>query len=192
MRHSLVRSMCAAAALALLAAPALHAQATIPTTPRIILTPHAGLVVGHSQGAAEAAFATVTAEMPLGGGWSATAEGMGNLSKYAIRVCAVQANEGCRMPTDMRWAGSVGVTARPFTLGPISPYAGVSGGAARWEQNGVFGTGPMAVARAGVDVRVAGPVGVRADVARRYVWVDGADDFRADVFSLGASFSVGR
>lgn len=83
---------------------------------------------------------------------------------------------------------------RPLRVGPLEPYAGVSGGVARWVRISERGVAPMAALRAGLDLRVAGPFGVRADIVRRVTWADTPDasPMHADVFSLGAWFAVRR
>jgi hypothetical protein len=188
MHRPLVRTAIAAALL--LVADGLEAQAT----PRALLVPQIGAAIHHSDGADVTTMASLAAEVPVGAGWSLMAEGMTAMADYAITACPFRPGEPCLIRAAIRSGAAAGVVVRPFRLGRVEPYAGVSAGVARWERNDDMGTAPLASLRAGVDVRVAGPFGVRADLVRRLAWTDtpSGSPLYADVFSLGASFALQR
>jgi hypothetical protein len=189
MLRPLVRT--ASAAALLLLADGLAAQSAVP---RLVLAPQIGGAIQQSRGVEMRAMASLVAEVPVGRGVSLMAEGTAALGDYALTVCFQARTDGCGPLLDMRSAAAAGAMARPIRLGPVAPYAGVSGGVARWARGDARGTAPLASMRAGVDVRVAGPFGVRADLVRRILWTDQADEspVRADVLSLGASFALRR
>lgn len=188
MHRSVVRTAFAAALL--LAAKGLSAQAA----PRALLVPQIGAAVHHSDGADVTTMASLAAELPVGAGWSLMAEGTLAMGDYAMTACPFRPGEPCLIPAAIRSGAAAGVVVRPFRLGRLAPYAGVSAGVARWERNDDTGTAPLASLRAGVDVRVAGPFGVRADLVRRLAWTDTprGSPLYADVLSLGASFAFRR
>jgi hypothetical protein len=190
MLRSFVRSALPVAALLLLA-DGLAAQSAV--SPRLLLVPQVGAPIQQSRGAQTGPMASLAAEVPVGRGVSLTAEGTAALGDYALTVCH-QPELPCGALVQMRSGAAVGVTARPFQLGRVAPYVGVSGGVVRWAGDGLRGTAPLASLRAGVDVRVAGPFGVRADLVRRIFRADEADDsaVHADMLSLGASFALRR
>jgi hypothetical protein len=185
-----VRPVVPAAALLLLA-EGLAAQSA--ASPRLLAVPQLGAAIQQSRGAQMTAMASFAAEVPVGRGISLTAEGTTALGDYALTVCR-QPELPCGALVQMRSGAAVGVMARPFQWGRVAPYAGVSGGLARWARADLRGTAPLASLRAGVDVRVAGPFGVRADLARRVFRADEADGsaVHADMLSLGASFALRR
>jgi hypothetical protein len=187
MHRPLVRSAFAAAAL-LLAADRLAAQAQ----PRALLVPQVGAAVHHSDGADLTTVASLAVELPVGRGWSLMAEGMTAMTDHAITACPFLPGSECLIPAAFRSGAAAGVMVRPFQLGRLAPYAGVSAGVARWARNDDAGTAPLASLRAGMDVRVAGPFGVRADLVRRVAWTDTpeGDPLYADVFSVGASYAL--
>jgi hypothetical protein len=178
-----------AAVVLLLSAGELEAQSGT----RLILAPQVGGVVAHSQGAEADAFGSLVAEVQAGRGWSLSAEATTSMSNEAIRVCH-QFSDPCTVGTDIRSAAAAGVVMRGPRLSVLEPYAGVSGGVARWSRVDERGYAPLAAARAGLDLRVVGPFGVRADFTRRMVWADTPEGspLHTDVFSLGAWFAVRR
>jgi len=189
MLRTFIRSVSAAAALLLLA-NSLAAQ-TAPA-PRILLVPQVGAAVHQSPSADVTTMASLAAEMPVWRSVSLTAEGITALREPLLHVCIDDVL--CSTPTGIRSGVAAGVLVRPFQLGPVSPYAGASGGVARWDRYEERGTAPLASLRAGVDVRVAGPFGVRGDLVRRIVWSEEADSssIHADMLSIGASFALRR
>lgn len=189
MLRTTIRSVSAAAALLLLV-DGLAAQTAAP--PRILLVPQVGAAVHQSASADVTSMASLAAEMPVWRSVSLMAEGIAALREPLLHVCMDDVL--CSTPTGIRSGVAAGVIVRPFRLGPVSPYAGASGGVARWDRYEERGTAPLASLRAGVDVRIAGPFGVRADLVRRFVWADEADvsPVRADVLSIGASFALRR
>lgn len=189
MHGPLVRSVFAAAVLLLLA-DGLAAQ----STPRALLVPQVGAAVYSSDDTDVTTMGSLAVELPVGRGWSLMAEGMAALYDHILWACPAIPGEPCRIPTDIRAGAAAGVVVRPFGLGRLQPYAGVSAGVARWERNDDTGTAPLASLRAGVDLRVAGPFGVRVDLARRLAWTHtpGGDPLIADVFSVGASYALRR
>lgn len=181
------------AALVLLGASSLRAQ-TDPSPARMILAPQVGGVVSHSAGTDEAAFASLTAEVPVSRMLSVAVEGTAMLGDVALRACPFHPGEPCRTGTELRSAAAAGVVARPVRLGPLVPYAGIAAGVARWARDEDRGTAPLAAVRAGLDLRIIGPFGVRADLVRRIAWADDpeASPLHMDVFSLGVSFALRR
>lgn len=138
--------------------------------------------------------AALVAEMSVGRGWSLAAEWTRPYGGYAIRVCPAVEGVECVIGAELRSTGAVGVMARPVRVGPLEPYAGVSVGAARWAYEWDSGVAPMAAARAGLDVRIAGPVGLRADFVRRVAWTDtpNGSPMHTDMLSLGMRFALRR
>ena len=195
MTRLLVRSAVLAASVAAVAAQDVSAQTGDDAGTRVIVTPQVGAVVGHSRGGEVNAAATLVAEMPLGRGWSVAAEWMRPYGGYALRACPSLPDGGeCVIGAELRSAGGVGVMVRPFRLGPLEPYAGVSAGAVRWAYNWDSGVSPMAALRAGVDLQVAGPFGLRADLVRRVAWTDtpNGSPLHTDMLSLGARIAFRR
>jgi hypothetical protein len=193
MTRFLVRSGLLAAMLSAVAAQGATAQADGAPRSRIIVAPQLGLVVDHSASAERNVLASLTAEVPIGSAFSVTAEWTRPYGGYVEYGC--RAIEGdCFTGAELRSSGAVGLTVRPMRLGPLEPYAGVSGGAARWARNSESGVAGMAVMRAGLDVAVAGPFGVRADVVRRWAWADtpGSMPLRTDMVSIGARYAFRR
>lgn len=192
MHRSLVRSLSAGAALLVLA-DGLAAQA--PASTRVLLVPQMGAIVHPSEHADATPMASLAVEVPVGRGWSLMAEGTAATTDYLLRVCH-GALASCTAPTGIRGGAAAGVVVRPLQRGRLQPYAGMSAGVARWVEGGERGNGPLASVRAGVDVRVAGPFGVRADLVRRVLWSGlGEAEYasvHADVVSLGASFALRR
>jgi hypothetical protein len=188
MLRSLVCSV--SAATLLLLADGLAAQSA--GSPRLLVVPQVGAAVHQSADAQVMTMASLAAEVPVGRGVSLMVEGTAALTDQMLEVCLDTAV--CAAPTGIRSGATAGVVVRPFQLGRVTPYAGVSGGVARWAREDLRGTAPLASLRAGVDVRVAGPFGVRADLVRRIVWADESDEspVRADVLSIGASFALRR
>lgn len=188
MRNAFVRSLSAAALLLL--ADGLAAQSVLP---RAMVVPQIGATFHQSRSSDVTIIASLAAEVPVARGVSVMAEGMMSTTDYLLRVC-FDSLSVCSAPTGLRSGVTAGLLARPFRLGRVAPYAGVSGGVARWARGQTNGNAPLASLRAGVDVQVAGPVGVRADLSRRLLWSDQADysPVYADVLSLGASFSLRR
>jgi len=188
MLRTFARSVSAAAALLLLA-DNLAAQ-TAPA-PRILLVPQVGLAMNQSESPDLRSMASFMAEMPVSRRVSLMAEGTAALRARLLYVCI---DSPCSVPTEIRSGLAAGVVVRPFQLGRVTPYAGASTGVARWNRYEERGTAPLASLRAGVDVRIAGPFGVRADLVRRIVWAEDADvsPVRADVLSIGASFALRR
>ncbi len=186
MLRALVRS--ASAAAFLLLAQGLAAQ----SAPRVLVVPQVGTAVRSSFEMEQANMASLMAELRLNRFLSLTAEGTAALGDPARHWCSGTAS--CFVPATIRSGAAAGVVVRPFQLGPVAPYAGGSLGVARWEQAEWGGNAPLATLRAGVDVRIAGPFGVRADVARRTFWSDEVSDMPSytDVLSFGASFALGR
>lgn len=180
--------LAAAAALVLLSASPVSSQA------RAVLVPQVGAIVNWAEGTDASAMASLTAELPLGGGVSLTAEATTALFDYASWACPSLPEAVCVIPAAIRQGAAVGVVAHPVRTRALSLYAGGSAGAARWTRNEEDGTAPMASLRAGMDVQVAGPFGIRAELVRRIVWaeVPGVSSLRADVFSLGARFALRR
>lgn len=189
MLRTIIRSVSAAAALLLLA-DGLAAQSAAP--PRILLVPQVGVAMNQSQSPDLRSMASFTAEMPVSRRVSLMAEWTAALRARLLYVCTLDVP--CSTPTEIRSGLAAGVVVRPFQLSRVTPYAGASTGVARWTRDGQRGTAPLASLRAGVDVRVAGPFGVRADLVRRIVWSEEADvsPVRADVLSIGASFALRR
>jgi hypothetical protein len=189
MSHRLIRSFCAATALLLLA-DGLAAQGR----PAVRLIPQAGTTIHHSRGVTAASMGALAVEVPVWRGVSLTAEGTAALRDHPPTIRCNDAIASCWSPMGIRSGYSAGVMVHPFRIGPVAPYAGVSAGRAQWVHDVWSGDAPMASYRAGLDVRVAGPLGVRADLARRVVWSDesGYSALRSDVLSVGASFSLGR
>jgi hypothetical protein len=179
-----------AAALVLLTASPVAAQGGA----RAVLVPQVGAVVNWAEGTDASAMASFTAELPLGGAWSLTAEATTALGKDLLWVCPSLPGALCVIPAAIRQGGAVGVVAQPIRTRALAVYAGVSAGAARWTRQEDADVAPMASLRAGMDVQVAGPFGIRAEVVRRIVWVDVPDvsTLRADVFSIGARFALPR
>jgi hypothetical protein len=193
MTRSTVRSTLLAAIVSAVAAQGATAQAGGAPWSRIIVAPQLGVVVDHSASAERNVLASLSAEMPIGSAFSVAAEWTRPYGGYALHVCP--AIEGdCFIGAELRSSGAVGVTVRPVRLGPLEPYAGVSGGAARWARNSESGVAGMAAMRAGVDVAVAGPFGVRADLVRRWAWADtpGSTPLRTDMVSIGARYAFRR
>lgn len=190
MTRSPVRSIVFAAAITAVCAQGLAAQAA---PPRVILAPQVGAVVSHSRGGQVSAAAGLVAEVPVGRGWSVAGEWSRPYGAYAITVCHAAAFE-CTSGTQLRVSGSLGVMVRPFRVGRLEPYAGISGGAVRWEHVSVSGVSPMASLRAGLDLQVTGPFGLRADLVRRMAWTDAPNGspVRADMLSLGARIAFRR
>jgi hypothetical protein len=184
MLRALVRSVSVAALLLL--AEGLAAQ----STPRVLLVPQVGAAVRNSFSMDQGSMASVMAEWRLLRFFSLTAEGTAALGDPVRRRCSDVAS--CFDPATIRTGAAAGVVVRPFQLGPVAPYAGASLGVARWEQADWDGSAPLATFRAGVDVRIAGPFGVRADVARRTFWSEEVGDTPSytDVVSVGTSFAV--
>lgn len=194
MHRSVVRILSLAVLLGAAAAQDLAAQADAGARPRWIVAPQVGGVVSHSRGAEVNAAASVIVEMPVGRGWSVSAEWTRPYGGFAERACPF-VDASCAIGAELRSAGAVGVMARPFRVGPFAPYAGVSGGVVRWTRSfHESGVAPLTALRAGVDVRVVGPVGLRADVVRRVAWTDAptGSPLRADMFSLGARIDIRR
>lgn len=185
MLRAFVRS--ASAAAFLLLAQGLAAQ----STPRVVVVPQVGAAVGSSFSMEKTSMATLTAEWRPSRFFALSAEGTMALGDPARRWCL--AASSCFVPATIRTGASAGVVVRPFQLGPVGPYAGASLGMARWEQDAWGGNAPMGTLRAGVDVRIAGPFGLRVDAARRTVWSEEIGDTPAytDVVSLGTSFALG-
>jgi hypothetical protein len=158
----------------------------------ITIAPQVGVVVDHSRNAERNVLASVVAEMPVARGWSVTAEWTRPYGGYAERVCAIEGD--CFIGAELRSSGAVGVMVRPVRLGPLQPYAGVSGGAARWARNSESGVARMALMRAGLDVTVAGPLGLRADLVRRWAWAEtpGTTPLHTDMISIGARYAFRR
>ena len=183
-------SIAAAAAVLLLSAGELEAQSGT----RLILAPQVGGVVAHSEGAEADAFGSLVAEVQAGRRWSLSAEATTSMSRDVIRACPSLPEAVCRIGTDLRTAAAAGVVMRGPRLAVLEPYAGVSGGVARWSRVDERGYAPLAAARAGLDLRVVGPFGVRADFTRRMVWADTPEGspLHTDVFSLGAWYAVRR
>jgi hypothetical protein len=192
MPRFLLRSALLAASLASAAPPAFAQVDGAPRT-RAIVTPQVGAVIGHSRGGEANVLASLMAEMPVGRGFSLAAEWTRPYGGYAIRACPATSFE-CDIGAELRSTGAVGVIARPVRVGPLEPYAGVSVGAARWAYDWNSGIAPMAVARAGLDVRIAGPVGLRADLVRRAAWTGtrNGSPMHTDMFSLGARIAFRR
>lgn len=192
MTRLMVRSTLFAAILSALAAQGAIAQAGAAPWSRIIVTPQVGVVVDHSASAERNVLASLTAEMPISSVFSVATEWTRPYGGYAQYVCAIEGD--CFIGAELRSSGAVGVTVRPVRLGPLEPYAGVSGGAARWARNSESGVAGMAAMRAGVDVAVAGPFGVRADLVRRWAWADtpGSMPLRTDMISIGARYAFRR
>ena len=188
MHRPLVRSALAAALLLL--PDGLAAQAADP--PRALLVPQVGAAVHQSRSSQMTSMASLAVELPVGHGVSLMAEGTAALTDHLLTVCWDSAV--CAAPTGIRSGATAGVVVRPFQLGRLAPYAGVSAGVARWARADFRGTGPLASLRAGVDARITGPFGVRADLVRRILWSDEADfsPVYADVLSVGASFALRR
>ncbi|HST60326.1 MAG TPA: hypothetical protein VLK84_16585 [Longimicrobium sp.] len=186
MLRALVRS--ASASAFLLLAEGLAAQ----SAPRVVVVPQVGTAVRNSFDMEQASMASLMAEWRPFRFLALTAEGTAALGDPKRHHCSGTAS--CFAPATIRSGATAGVVIRPFQLGPVAPYAGASLGVARWEQAEWGGNAPLATLRAGVDVRIAGPFGVRADVARRTVWSEEIGDTPAytDVVSLGTSFAVGR
>lgn len=192
MTRFLVRTAFLAVAVSAAAVQGASAQ-DAPRT-RVIVAPQVGAVVGHSRGAEANVLASLVAELPVGGGFSLAAEWTRPYGGYAIHACPALADFECEIGAELRSSGAVGVMVRPVRLGPLEPYAGASVGAARWAFNWDSGIAPMAVARAGVDLQIAGPVGVRADLVRRVAWTDtpNGSPMHTDMFSLGARIAFRR
>jgi hypothetical protein len=184
MIRSLVRSIVFAASISAVFAQDVAAQTA---RPRIVLAPQVGAVVSHSRGGEVSASAGLVAEVPVGRGWSVAGEWSRPYGAYAIPVCNVTQGP-CVIGTELRVSGSLGVMVRPFDLGRLEPYAGVSAGAVRWSRPDESGVSPMASLRAGVDLQIAGPFGLRADLVRRVAWTDtpNGSPLHADMLSLGA------
>jgi hypothetical protein len=161
---------------------------------RVVVAPQVGAVVSHSRGGEANVLAALVAEMPVGGGFSLSAEWTRPYGGYAIRACAPMPGFECEIGAELRSSGAVGVLVRPVRLGPLEPYAGISAGAARWAFNRESGIAPMAVARAGLDLQIAGPVGLRADLVRRVAWTDtpNGSPMHTDMLSLGARIAFRR
>lgn len=184
MHRLLVHSL---AAVLLLLANGLVAQ-TAP--PRSLLVPQFGAVVRNSEGDAFTTMASLAGELAVGRRVAVMAEGTTALMDPAIIVCH-DVTSVCRATTGIRAGAAAGVVVRPFQLGRFSPYAGASAGVARWARDGFRGMSPLTSVRAGVDVRVAGPFGVRADLVRRTIWpYEDERSVHADVFSLGAAYAL--
>lgn len=193
MTRSIARSTHLAAFLSAVVAQGAAAQADGAPWSRIIVAPQVGVVVDHSAGAERNVLASVVAEMPVGSGFSVAAEWTRPYGGYAERVCpAIEAE--CNIGAELRSAGALGVMVRPVRLGPLEPYAGVSGGAVRWARYSESGVARMASVHAGLDVHVAGPFGVRADLARRWAWTErpGTTPVRTDMVSVGARYAFRR
>jgi hypothetical protein len=186
------RSLLFSVSLAAFSTQGLAAQAG--AFPRVIVAPQVGAVVGHSSGSDANVAASVVAEMPVGRGWSLAAEWTRPYGGYAQRVCLAIEDVPCVIGAELRSAGGIGVVVRPVRVGPFEPYAGVSGGAARWARNDDSGVAPLASLRAGLDVHVAGPFGLRADLVRRVAWTDtpNGSPMHVDMFSVGARFAFRR
>lgn len=186
MMRQLVRS--AVLAVAAVTARGVSAQTGEGGRARIIVAPQVGAVVSHSRGAQENAAATLVAEVPLGRGWSVAAEWMHPYGSYALQACPPFPGAGCVIGAELRSAGSVGVVVRPLRLGPLEPYAGVSTGIVRWAYNWDSGLAPMAALRTGIDLQVAGPFGLRAELVRRVAWTDSPNGspLHTDMVSVGA------
>ena len=189
----LVRSALLGASLAT-AAPGVLAQTESAPRTRLLVAPQVGGVVRTSTGGEVSALASVIAEAPVGSGLWLAAEWVRPYGGTAGRVCDFTEAGECIIGAEVRSAGGIGVTMRPVRLGPLEPYAGVSAGVARWVRNEEWAVGPMAAVRAGLDVRVIGPVAVRADVVRRAVWAQMKYGLplHTDVLSLGARIAVRR
>jgi hypothetical protein len=183
-------------AITVFAVPMQEASAQEAATPRtrVLVAPQVGAVVGTSKGAEVNAIASVVAEVPIGSGVAFAAEWVRPYGGTAVRTCRFEADDECVIGAEVRSAGTIGLTLRPVRLGPLEPYAGVSAGVARWVRNEEWGVGPSAAVRAGLDVRVIGPVGVRADVVRRLAWANMryGVPLRTDVLSLGARIAFRR
>ena len=161
---------------------------------RAIVTPQIGAVVNHSRGGELNVLASLVAEMPVGRGVSLAAEWTRPYGGYALRVCPGFEASECYVGAELRSSVAAGVMVRPGRLGPLEPYAGVSAGAARWAYEFDSNIAPMAVARAGLDVQIAGPVGLRADLVRRVAWTGtpNGSPMHADMVSLGARIAFRR
>ncbi|HYW11261.1 MAG TPA: hypothetical protein VE871_04870 [Longimicrobium sp.] len=184
MLRAFVRS--ASAAAFLLLAEGLAAQ----SAPRVLVVPQVGTAVRNSFSMDQASMASLMAEWRPSRFFSLTAEGTAALGDPVRQRCSGLAS--CFVPATIRSGASAGVVVRPFQLGPLAPYAGASLGMARWEQGPWRGNAPLTTLRAGVDVRIAGPFGVRADVARRSFRSEEVGDTPSytDVVSVGTSFAV--
>lgn len=193
MTRFLVRSALLAAAVSASAGSSAAQEGGALRT-RATLTPQVGAVVDHSPGGEANVLASLVAEVPVGRGWSLAAEWTRPYGGYALRSCPSLPDFECTIGAELRSSGAVGVMVRPVCLGPLEPYAGVSAGAARWAYQFDSGVAPMAAVRAGVDVRVAGPVGVRADVVRRVAWTGtlNGSPMHTDMLSLGARIAFRR
>lgn len=178
----------AAAALLLLSASPLSAQA------RAVLVPQVGAIVNWAEGTDASAMASLVAELPLGSAWSLTGEATTALGGEVLWACPSLPEAVCVIPAAIRQGAAAGVVAHPVRTRALSLYAGASAGAARWTWNEESGTAPMASLRAGMDVQIAGPFGIRAELVRRIVWaeVPNVSSLQADVFSLGARFALRR
>ena len=159
-------SSSAAAALVLLASPPLAAQSGA----RTVLVPQVGAIVNAAQGTDASAMASLMAELPLGSGVSLTAEATTALGSEALWACPNLPGALCVIPGAIRQGAAAGVVVHPVQTRALSMYLGASGGAAWWTRNEESGSAPMASLRAGMDVQVAGPLGVRAELVRRIVW----------------------
>lgn len=190
----LVRSTLLVASLSAVASSAALAQTEGAPWSRIILAPQVGAVVDHSRGAEVNVLASVVGEMPVGRGISVAAEWTRPYGGYAIRVCPSLPSHECFVGAELRSSGSLGVMVRPVRLGSLEPYAGISAGAVRWAYEYESGVAPMATARAGLDVHVIGPVGLRGDLVRRWAWTEtpGASPIHTDMFSIGARVAIRR
>jgi hypothetical protein len=179
---------------AVAAAPEAVAQAEGTPRTRLLVAPQVGGVVHTSTGGEVSALVSVTAEAPVGSGLWIAAEWVRPYGGTAGRACDFTETGECIIGAEVRSAGGLGVTMRPVRLGPFEPYAGVSAGVARWVRNDEWAVGPMAAVRAGLDVRVIGPVGLRADLVRRAVWAQMKYGLplHTDVLSLGAHIAVRR
>lgn len=180
--------------LAVAAAAAQGASAQDAPRTRVIVAPQVGAVVSHSRGAEVNILASIVAEMPVGGGWPLAAEWTRPYAGYALRACPSLPDFECEIGAELRSSGAVGVMVRPVRVGPLEPYAGVSVGVARWAYDRDSGIAPMATARAGLDLQIAGPVGLRADLVRRVAWTDtpNGSPMHTDMLSLGARIAFRR
>lgn len=194
MTRLLVRSTLLAASLSAFAASAALSQTEGAPRTRVILAPQMGAVVDHSRGAELNVLASVVAEMPMGRGWSLAGEWTRPYGGYAMRACPSLPNHECFVGAELRSSGSLGVMVRPVRVGSFEPYAGVSAGAVRWAYEFESGVAPMASARAGLDMHVVGPVGLRGDLVRRWAWTEtpGATPIHTDMISVGARFAFRR
>lgn len=180
--------------LVLITAAGLPAQTGAPPLPRLSLVPQYGAAFNHSKGAGGAFMASLVAEVPLTRAVALTAEATAATQGEPTWACPALPGGECVIPAELRSTAAAGLVARPLGSARIAPYAGVAGGMARWAREEESGLAPLAVARAGLDVQVSGPVGIRAEVVRRVAWTGTphGNPLHADYVSLGARFAIRR